>query len=52
MVLTFLSSMTEGLSHQELQARLTMWLEFVKDSSTHVDAHALTRRLSILISSY
>jgi len=44
--------MTQGLSQQELQARLTMWLEFVKDSSTHVDVYALTRRLSILISSY
>ena len=44
--------MTQGLSRQELQARLTMWLEFVKDSSTYVDVYALTRRLSIVISSY
>jgi hypothetical protein len=51
-LLTFLSSLTRDLSQQELQARLTMWLEFVEDSSTHVDVDALTRRLSILISSF
>ena len=50
--LTFLSSLTQGLSQQELQARLTTWLEFVNDSSTDVDVYALTRRLSLLISSY
>jgi len=44
--------MTQGLSQQQLQARLTMWLEFVKGSSTDVDAYALARRLSILISSH
>jgi len=42
--------MTQGLSQQELQARLAMWLEYVKGSSTHVDAYALERRLSIVIS--
>ncbi|KAF8813624.1 hypothetical protein BYT27DRAFT_7083804 [Phlegmacium glaucopus] len=42
--------MTQGLSQQELQARLVMWLEYVKGSSTHVNAYALERRLSILIS--
>jgi hypothetical protein len=44
--------MTEGLSQEQLQARLAMWLEFVKDSSTHLDAYALSRRLSMLISSH
>ncbi|KDR75409.1 hypothetical protein GALMADRAFT_268944 [Galerina marginata CBS 339.88] len=39
-----------NVAHNDLQARLSRWLEAVKDTSTGVDDTALARRLSLVVS--
>ncbi|KAF8160991.1 hypothetical protein B0H34DRAFT_781657 [Crassisporium funariophilum] len=42
--------MAQGLSHKELQSRLSTWLNAIKDSSETVDDSAIARRLALLFS--